>query len=149
MNADLCLHVSENVIASNRDRRAADAGFFARRNVQLFEFETFQLCPPGVHSQQHFSPVCRVGAAFAGLNLDVSTAGIFRLAHHRFQFDLFEVHLNAVDLSLNFGKILVRVVFLGELDENLQFLGTFHQRLQRLDGCIQSTEFRCRFLSAF
>ena len=62
--------VAVGVVAVHLDRRALDAGDFARRLLEDFDAKALALAIAQVHAQQHRRPVLRFGTAAARLDVE-------------------------------------------------------------------------------
>ena len=71
MHAVLGLEPAIGVVALDLDGGRFDAGFFALRLLDVVDLETVLLGPAHIHAQQHVGPVLALGAAGAGMDLEV------------------------------------------------------------------------------
>ena len=67
MIARFATQIAVDEIASDQNRGVANSGFFAWRQINLFDFEAAAFGPARIHSQQHLSPVGRIGSSFSRL----------------------------------------------------------------------------------
>ena len=70
VHAGLGAQRAVGVVAAHLERRALDAGDFARRFFQHFDGEAVALAEAQVHALEHRGPVLRLGAAGAGLDVE-------------------------------------------------------------------------------
>ena len=70
------------VVADDDQRRALDARFVARLEVDDLALEAAALGPAQVHPQQHLGPVLRLGAAGARMDRDDGVLAIVLAAEH-------------------------------------------------------------------
>ena len=87
-----------------------DAGFLGIGNIVNVNAVPCFFRPPGVHAQQHFSPVGRVHSTSTGANIDQRFPGVVLPRQHSFDFQRFNLStdggtlfiggLNAVSLFL-------------------------------------------------
>ena len=82
MHAAFGLEVAVGVLAFDENRRRLDAGLLARMMVDHLDLEAVPLAPARVHAQQHLGPVLALGAAGAGIDLDIAAVGV-RLAREK------------------------------------------------------------------
>ena len=71
VHAGFGLQPAIGVVAADLDGGGLDAGFFALGLFQIFDLEAVLLGPARVHAQQHRGPVLALGAAGAGMDLEI------------------------------------------------------------------------------
>jgi len=80
-------------------------------------------------------PVAGFGAAGAGLDFDVSVAGVLLAIHHGAQFEFIETVLDVVEFL---GKFRFEAgVFVGQLGEGVEILGAGVECLERLEEALR------------
>ena len=76
MHAGLGLQPAIGVRAADLQRRRLDAGLLALALLQQLHLVAVLLGPAHVHAHQHLGPVLRLGAAGAGVDLDIAVVGV-------------------------------------------------------------------------
>jgi hypothetical protein len=77
-----------------------------------------RLGPAQIHPQQHFRPVLRLGAAGAGLNVQVRVVGVHLTREHAPEFEALYARLEAPQVAFHFG-CRGRVIFFDRKREQL------------------------------
>ena len=110
MHAGLGRHQAKGIVTGQRERRALDAGFFARLIVEELALEAAALRPLQVHAEQHLGPVLRLGAAGAGMDRDDGVGAIVFAAEHLLDLGRFDLHCERVERALREvgGNVLAR-----------------------------------------
>src|SRR3546814_18271245 len=81
------------------------------------------LGPANVHAQQHLRPVLRLGAAGAGVDLEVAVVGVGLAGQQAFELALGDARLQGVELALRLveaGLVALVVAELGQRPRVLQ-----------------------------
>jgi len=76
VHATLDLKIAVGVLTLDQDRRGLDAGLLTRMVVDHLDLVAVALAPARVHAQEHFGPILALGAASAGIDLDIAAVGI-------------------------------------------------------------------------
>src|SRR3979490_3387838 len=85
VHADFGLEPAIGVVAADLDGGGFDAGFFALRLFQIFDLEPVVFGPARVHAQQHRGPVLALGAAGAGMDLEIGIEAVGFARQQSFQ----------------------------------------------------------------
>ncbi len=76
MHAALGLEPAIGVGAGDPDRRRFDPGLLAAALFEPFDLVAVRLGPARIHAQQHLGPILRLGAAGAGMDLEIAVVGV-------------------------------------------------------------------------
>ena len=76
MHAALDLQIAIGVLALDQQRRRLDPRLLAGMEVDQFDLHAMPLGPAAVHPLQHSGPVVALGAAGAGVDLDIAVVGV-------------------------------------------------------------------------
>ena len=76
VDAAFGLQIAIGIVALNKDGRRLDPGLLAGVVVDQFDLHAVALGPAGVHPLQHAGPVLALGAAGAGIDLDIAVVGV-------------------------------------------------------------------------
>src|SRR5580704_18269343 len=88
MHAALGLEPAIGVGAADLDRRRLDPGALAGALLDPFDLVAVRLGPAHIHAQQHLGPVLRLGAAAAGMGLEIAVVGVGLARQQAFELAL-------------------------------------------------------------
>ena len=107
MHAALGLEPAVGVVALDLDGRRLDAGLFALRLLDVVDLEAVLLRPAHIHAQQHAGPVLALGAAGAGMDLEIAVVGVGLAGEQRLEFAPRDLGLELAQGGFGFGDDLV------------------------------------------
>ncbi|MCY1276206.1 hypothetical protein D9M70_248650 [compost metagenome] len=149
VHADLSAQPAEGVLALDVHGGALDAGDFAFGQFDDGGVEAVLVGPAQVHAQQHVGPVLGLGAAGAGLDVQVGVVRVHLAAEHAAEFQLLEDLAQALD----FGGDVVHRAFVVLLDRHVQQVAGVGQAagevVQGLDDLRQLGAFTAEVLGVF
>ena len=119
------------VLAAQVHGRALDAGHFAGAGLDQLDIKALGLAPAQVHAQQHLGPVLRLGAAAAGLDVQVGGVGIVLAGEHAPELEPAQRLVHRGQLGLDVGEhvgVAVGQRHVKELGGIGQFLAGLAQR---------------------
>ena len=111
VHAGLGAQPAIGVLANDVHGRTFYTRDFASGSLDDFSLEFVRLGPAQIHPEEHFRPVLRLGAAGAGLDVEVRVVGIHFAGEHAPEFEALDARLEAPQVALHFGCGR-RVVFL-------------------------------------
>ncbi len=94
-----------------------EARFVARRLLDDLDLIFVPLGPPRIHAKQHARPIAALGAAGAGVNLDIGVVGIGLAGQQRLDLAAPGVRLQGVQLAEPFLSGSLVAFRLGKLDK--------------------------------
>ncbi|CAI8419478.1 MAG: Uncharacterised protein [Halieaceae bacterium] len=131
MYARLGPQPTKGILAFKLNGRAFEARHFACGSFDQRRFESLVLAPTQVHTQQHLSPVLRLGASRACLNIEVRVVGVGLTREHATEFELLKLTLKPSQILL-YGLRGLFVVFInGEIQ---QVTGIVTTSIQHFDS---------------
>ena len=113
----LGLEPAVGVVALDEEGRALDAGLLAVGDVDELDLEAVLLRPARVHAQEHCRPVLALGAAGAGMDLDVGVVRIGLAGEQGLDLPPLGLGLHLADRRLALGDGGFVVLGLAELDQ--------------------------------
>ena len=116
MHAGFGLQPAISVVTADLDGGGFDAGLFALRLLQIFDFEAVLLGPARIHAQQHRGPVLALGPAGAGMHLEVGVEAIGFPRQQRLQFAARDFLFQIFQRGLGLGNDALIVLGFAELD---------------------------------
>ncbi len=116
VHAGFGLQPAIGVVAADLDGGGFDAGLFALRLFQIFDLEAVLLGPARIHAQQHRGPVLALGAAGAGVNLEIGVEAVGLAAQQRLELAARDVLLQGFQRGLGFRHHAFIVLGLAEFD---------------------------------
>ena len=138
MHAGLGAQRAVRIVAAHLERRAGDAGDFAERFFQHLHVEAAPLAETQIHALEQGSPVLRLGAAGAGLDVDEAVPGIQRVGEHAAELEIRHRRLDLAHVlrdGFERGQIVLRARHRDQLAVVLQFLRDAIQRADyRFEG---------------
>ena len=111
VHAGLGLEPAIGVAALDLDGRRLDPGFFAGGLFEELDLVAVLLGPARVHAQQDVGPVLALGAAGAGMDLEIAVVGIGLARQQRLHLAALDVGLEPLERRL--GVAHHRLVLLG------------------------------------
>src|SRR5690606_13070868 len=137
VHADLGAQPAEGVVPLDVDGGALDARHFAGGAFDQVGLEAFVVGPAQVHAQQHFRPILGLGAAGAGLDIQVGIVGVHLAGEHAAEFQLGKTGVEAAHFTANLlhrvGVVLVHrhlQQFPGIGDAAVEGFDGFHHRFE-------------------
>ena len=85
--------------------------------LDVVDLEAVLLGPAHIHAQQHVGPVLALGAAGAGMHLEVGIVGVGLAGKQRLELAARDLGLELAQRRLGFGDDLLIVLGLAELDQ--------------------------------
>ena len=116
MHAALGLEPAIGVAALDLDGGRLDARLFAAGLLDPVDLEAVLLGPARVHSQQHAGPVLALGAAGAGMHLQVAVIGVRLARQERLELAARDIGAQLLERGLGLANDLLVVLGLAELD---------------------------------
>ena len=116
MHARLGLQPAIGVVTRDLDGGGFDAGFFALRLFEIFDLEAVLLGPARIHAQQHLGPVLALGAARAGMDLEIGIEPVGLAGQQRFELAAGDFLLQGLQRVLGFGHDAGIVLGFAEFD---------------------------------
>ena len=116
VHAGLGLQPAIGVVAADLDGGGFDAGLFALRLFQIFDLEAVLFGPARVHAQQHRGPVLALGAAGAGMNLEIGIEAVGLARQQRFELAAGDFLLQVFQRGLGLGDDALVVLGFAEFD---------------------------------
>src|SRR5258707_366333 len=116
VHAGFRLQPAIGVVAADLNGGGFNAGFFALGFFEIFNLEAMFLGPAGVHAQQHLGPVLALGAAGAGMNLEIGIETVGLARQQRLQLAARNFLLEVLQRLLGLGHDALVVLGLAELD---------------------------------
>ena len=116
MHAVLGLEPAEGVAALDLDGRRLDAGLFPRRLFEILDLVTVLLGPARIHAQQHVGPVLALGAARAGVDLEIGIIGVGLARQQRLELAPRHLGLELLERLFGVGDGLLVLLGLPQID---------------------------------
>ena len=116
MHAVLGLEPAEGVAALDLDGRRLDAGLFARRLFEILDLVAVLLGPARIHAQQHVGPVLALGAARAGVDLEIGIVGVGLARQQRLELAPRHLGLELLERLFGVGDGLLVLLGLPQID---------------------------------
>ena len=116
VHAVLGLEPAEGVATLDLDGRRFDARLFPRGLFQIFDLVAVLLGPARVHAKQHVGPVLALGAARAGVDLEIGIVGIGLARKQRLELAPGHLGLELLERDFGVGDGGAVVLRLAELD---------------------------------
>src|ERR1019366_3883007 len=107
VHAVLAFEPAIGVVALDRHGRRLDAGALAFGLLEPFDLVAVLLGPAHIHAHQHASPVLALGAASAGMDLEIAVVGV-ALAHPALAARLVAPEIGVFRLFVQLGKAALR-----------------------------------------
>ena len=117
MHAGLGAQPAVGMVAAHLDGGALDARHFARARIDDLGAEAAGGRPLEVHAQQHLRPVLRLGAARAGLDVEVGVVRVHLAAEHALELEFADLGLDLREVALDLAGGGLVVLGLGELQQ--------------------------------
>ena len=117
VDARLGLQPAVGVVALDHDRRRLDAGLVAGGLFEHFDVEFAPLAPAHVHAQQHARPVAALGAAGAGMHLDIGIQAVGLARQQRLELAALAFRLQRPELRQALVLGVGIALLLAELDQ--------------------------------
>ena len=130
MHAGFGLQPAIGVLTLDQKRRRLDAGGVAVLMLKLFDLIAMRVGPARIHAQQHRGPILALGAAGAGIDLEVGVIAVGLAGEQRFEFGFRGALLGLLQSVMGFiDKPLIAF----RLSHFGQFQGVAHIAFQRQD----------------
>ena len=98
------------------DGRRLDAGLLARGLLEILDLVAVLLGPARIHAQQHVGPVLALGAARAGMDLEIGVVRIGLARKQRLELAPRHLGLELLERLFGVGDGLLVLLGLAELD---------------------------------
>ena len=116
MHAVLGLEPAEGIAALDLDGRRLDAGLLTRGFFEIFDLVAVLLGPARIHAQQHVGPVLALGAAGAGVDLEIGIVGVGLARQQRLELAPRDLDLQPLERLFGVGDGLLVLLGLPQLD---------------------------------
>ena len=117
VDARFGLQPAVGVVALDHDRRRLDAGLVARGLLEHLDVEFAPLAPAHIHAQQHARPVAALGAAGAGMHLDIGIEAVGLARQQRLELAPLAFRLQRPELRQALVLGLGIALLLAEFDQ--------------------------------
>ena len=117
MHAALRLEPAIGVRPLDLEGARLDARLLARALLQPAHLEAAPLGPARVHARQHLGPVLRLGAAGAGVDLDIGVVGVGLTRQQRLEPRLARLLARLAERPFGVGDHRLVLLGLGHLDQ--------------------------------
>ena len=122
---------SEGVLPFKLHRRTLQAGHLTSRRLDQRRLEPLVFTPSQIHSQQHLSPILRLGASRAGLNIQISIILVRLAREHSSEFQFFQRTFERRQILLDRLSCILVVFLHGEVK---QITGVITSRIESFNG---------------
>ena len=123
VDADFGAQPAEGVVAAHVHRGALDSRHVAAGNLDQLGVEILVLGPAQIHAQHHFRPVLGLGAAGAGLDVEIGVGGIRSAGEHAAEFERFEFAEQAGEFGFGLAEQFPVIRLPGEGEPLAQLAG--------------------------
>src|SRR6185437_10891515 len=117
MDAALGLEPAISVLAGDANGRRFDAGAFARALFEPLDLVAVLLAPAHIHAQEHLGPILRLGAARAGMDLEIAIVAVGFAGKEAVELARFDVLMQRSERLLRLVEHRLIAFGLGKLRE--------------------------------
>ncbi len=149
VHARFGLQPAIGVMALELERRRLDAGRVAVLVFERLDLELPPLAPAPIHAQQHLGPVLALGAARAGMDLDIGVEHVGLAGEQGLDLEARRLVLHGLDRLLALGDGGVVAFHLAELDQRQRVIELAFELDDALDLGLQRGALAHQLLRGF